>query len=263
MSIEHNRDLAARLASLITSTGIERVTEHQPVRWRPATWQNHWQEHQLPQPHVLDELQKEYAAHGTIRRSFVFSYQHRDPVELFIAVMAWGLGLDSRGPAKVGNILNAPGAAGTIKAVVASVRQDGAATGYSTYYSGPTLPQLNIAFVTKLLYFAGYHEPHRPRPLIYDNLVATAVIRLPGAPLLPSVTEQRIKVSSQAYQRYCCWAEQTAAAHRTDPSVVEWALLTLGQEIRDQLRARRPPRGIAIRPGNHHHDARPDAPFAV
>ena len=139
MGIEHNRDVSARLASLITSTGIERVTEHQPVRWRHATWQNHWQEHQLPQPHVLDELQKEYAAHGTIRHSFVFTYRDRYPVEFFIAVMAWGLGLDSRGPAKVGTILNVPGAAGTIKAVMDSVRQDGAAAGYSTYYSGPRL----------------------------------------------------------------------------------------------------------------------------
>lgn len=148
-----------------------------------------------------------------------------------------GLGLDNRGPAKVGTILTVPGAAGTIKAVVDSVRQGGAAAGYSTYYSGPTLPQLNIAFITKLLYFAGYQEAHRPRPLIYDSLVAAAAIRLPGGPLLPSLREQGIKVSFKAYQRYCCWAEQTAASHRTEPVLVEWALFSLGQEIRDQLRA--------------------------
>jgi hypothetical protein len=241
VSTECNRDLSARFASMITSTGIERVTEHQPVRWHYAAWQNHWQQHPLPQPHVLDELQGEYTAHDTIRRSFVFTYRDRDPVEFFIAVMAWGLGPHPRGPAKVGNIVNVPEAAGIIKAVVDSVRQGGAAAGYSTYFSGPTLPQLNIAFITKLLYFAGYQETHRPRPLIYDNLVATAVIRLPDAPLLPSVSEQRIKVSSKAYQRYCCWAEQTAAACRTDPAVVEWALFSLGQEIRDQLRATKPP----------------------
>lgn len=164
MSIEHNRDLSARLASLITSTGIERVTEHQPVRWRHAAWQNHWQAHRLPRSHMLDELKEEYAAYDTIRRSFVFTYRDRDPVEFFIAVMAWGLGPDSRGPAKVGTILTVPGAAATIKAVVDSVRQDGAAAGYMTYYSGPRLPQLNIAFITRLLYFAGYQEPHRPRP---------------------------------------------------------------------------------------------------
>lgn len=89
MSIEHNGGLSARLASLITSTGIERVTEQQPVRWRHAAWRNHWQEHDLPCPRVLDELQEEYAAYDTIRRSFVFTYRDRDPVEFFIAVMAW------------------------------------------------------------------------------------------------------------------------------------------------------------------------------
>jgi hypothetical protein len=51
------------------------------------------------------------------------------------------------------------------------------------------------------------------------------------------VREQGIKVSFKAYQRYCCWAEQTAAAYRTGPAVVEWALFSLGQEITDQLRA--------------------------
>jgi hypothetical protein len=45
---------------------------------------------------------KEYAEHGTIRRSFVFSYQDRSPAEFFIAVMTWGLGPDNRGPARVG-----------------------------------------------------------------------------------------------------------------------------------------------------------------
>jgi hypothetical protein len=235
MSIEHNGDLSARLASLITGTSTEWVMEHQPVSWRYAAWQKHWHDHELPQSHVLDEIQKEYTAHGTIARSFVFSYQHRDPVELFIAVMAWGLGPDGRGPARAGTILNGPGAAEIIKAVVDSVRQGGAAAGYSAYFFGARLPQLNIAFGTKLLYFAGYQETPRPRPLIYDNLVATAVIRLPGAPLLPSLAEQGVRVSYKAYERYCRWAEQTASDYRTDPAVVEWALFSLGREIRDQL----------------------------
>ena len=90
--------------------------------------------------------------------AFVFTYVDRAPVELFIAVMAWGLGLDNRGPAKVARILDRARCRRTIKTVVDSVRHDGAAAGYSTYYSGPTLPQLDIAFITKLLYFAGYQE---------------------------------------------------------------------------------------------------------
>ena len=82
--IEYNRDLQVKLASLITNASIESVMEQQPVRWRPAAWQAR----KLPHPQVLDELQQEYAAHGTIRRSFVFTYRDRSSVELFIAVMA-------------------------------------------------------------------------------------------------------------------------------------------------------------------------------
>jgi hypothetical protein len=51
---------------------------------------------------MLDELKEEYAAYDTIRRRSVFTYRDRDPAEFFIAVMAWGLGLDNRGPAKAG-----------------------------------------------------------------------------------------------------------------------------------------------------------------
>ncbi len=220
IGIEYNRDLPTRLASLITNASIESVMEQQPVRWRPAAWQDRWRARKLAHPQVLRELQQEYAAHGTIRRSFIFTDHDGAPVELFIAVMAWGLGPDNRGPAKVGRILELPNAAEAIEAVVNSVRQDGAVAGYSKYYSGHKLPHLDVAFITKLLYFAGYQGERRPRPLIYDALVATAVVRLPDAPLLPSLGE-RVKVRSKAYERYCCWAEKTART--TEPSRPSWS----------------------------------------
>lgn len=234
--IKYNRDLPARLASLVANASITSVMEQQPVRWRPAAWQDRWRAHKLPYPQVLDELQQEYAAHGTIRRSFVFTYRDRAPVELFIAVMAWGLGPDNRGPAKVGRILQLPNTAKAIEAVVNSVRQDGAVAGYSKYYSGHKLPHLDVAFITKLLYFAGYQGDRRPRPLIYDSLVATAVVRLPNAPLLPSLGAG-VKVRARSYERYCCWAETTGADYGTDPTVLEWALFNLGGQMKDELLA--------------------------
>jgi len=88
----------------------------------------------LPHPQVLDGLQEEYGRYQRIRRSFVFTYQHRSPLELFIAALAWGLGTDNRGPAKVRTILTQPNAAKAIDAVVNTVRHDGAAAGYSTYF---------------------------------------------------------------------------------------------------------------------------------
>lgn len=195
--------------------------------------------HNLPHPQVLDELQEEYTAHGTIRRSFVFKYQDRSSAELFIAAMAWGLGPDNRGPAKVGGILDRSDAAAAIEAVVNIVREEGAAASYKKYFSDWKLPQLNTAFITKLLYFAGYEFPEypreqHPRPLIYDDRVASAVSRLPEAPLLPTISDG---VSTKAYEQYCGWAEQTAADHGTEPAVLEWALFRLGGQIGAELRA--------------------------
>lgn len=77
--------------------------------------------------------------------------------------------------------------------------------------------------------FRGLQGTARAAPLIYDNLVATAVIRLLGAPLLPSVWE-RHHGQLQGVPAVRCWADQTAAAHRTDLAVVEWAPFSLGRK---------------------------------
>jgi hypothetical protein len=190
-SLQHNHDLSAALADLITHTSGHWVMEQQPADWRLEPWQKQWRMNPpLRHPQVLNEIQDEYAAHQKIRRSFVFSYQHRSPVELFITAMAWGRGTDNRGPAKVRTILTQPNAAEAIEAVVNAVRQDGAAAGYSAYFPGYKLQQLDIAFITKVLYFAGYQGQHRPRPLIYDRLTANALIRMPETPLLRGTWER-------------------------------------------------------------------------
>jgi hypothetical protein len=187
---------------------------------------------------VLDELESEIRQHKTIRREFIFeTYQDRSATELFIAVMAWGLGLSNYGPSRARRILGQPAAGMAIKTVVNAVRQNGAAAGYSTYYTkGNRLEGLDVSFITKLLHFAGYQSRHRPRPLVYDKLVATVITRLPTAPLLPDIEDT---VTTVAYEQYCQWAQDAAAEHRTEPAVVEWALFALGAEIRAAIRAGR------------------------
>ena len=147
--------------------------------------------------------------------------------------MAWGTGLDNRGPAKVGGILTQPQARAKIEDTVSVVRQDGAAAGYRAYYARNKLENLDVAFVTKLLYFAAYRSPHRPRPLAYDSLAAAAAARFPSAPIFPLVTDS---VTTSSYQRYCAWAEDLAEEHQTEPAVIEWSLFALGADIRDELR---------------------------
>lgn len=234
--IHANRDLPDRLAALIESKSIDWVMEGQPVRWQPDKWTAHWQEHSLPCLSVLTELESEFRQHQTIRRKFLFqTYQDRAARELLTAVMAWGLGLSNYGPSRAGRILSQDHADKAIEAVVSATRQGGAAAGYGAYYTkGNTLKGLDVSFITKLIHFAGYESQHRPRPLIYDKLVATAITRLPTAPLLPDIEDQ---VTTVAYERYCQWAQDTAAKHGTEPAVMEWALFTLGDEIRSTLRS--------------------------
>ncbi|HEY2579900.1 MAG TPA: TniQ family protein [Streptosporangiaceae bacterium] len=236
--IQDNSELPGRLADLLDTHTAGWVETQQPIQWHPATWQRHWRTHRLPGGHVLDELEAEYEEHGTIRRAFIFdTYTDRPATELFTAAMAWGRGPDNRGPAKASAILTQPDAARKIEATVSTVRTNGAAAGYKAYYSHYRLDQLNIAFVTKLLYFAGYRIQQERRPLIYDNLVSAAITRLPTAPLLPLTAEPRIKVRTSKYERYCEWAENLATERQTEPAAVEWALFYLGGQIRDALRA--------------------------
>jgi hypothetical protein len=230
----NNGDIPIRLGILIATHTLAWVEESQPARWRPEGWKRHWYENGLPCGHVLDELAAEYSSHRTIRRKFILdTYQDRPTTELFIAVMAWGSGTDNRGPAKAGGTLKQPQSEAKIEDTVNVVRQDGAAAGYRAYYARNKLDNLDVAFATKLLYFAGYRSPHRPRPLIYDSLASAAAARFPSAPLLPLIADG---VTTSSYQRYCAWAEDIADEHKTEPAVIEWSLFTLGAAIRDELR---------------------------
>jgi hypothetical protein len=229
----NNSDLPIRLGILIATHTATWVQESQPVQWRPDAWKRHWDENKLPCSHVLDELEAEHRSQGTIRRKFILdTYQDRAATELFIATMAWGSGPDNRGPAKADGILAQPQASAKIEATVAAVREEGAAAAYRAYYAQNRLENLGAAFVTKLLYFAGYRSQPRPRPLIYDSLVADAAARIPSAPLLPSSPES---LMTSRYQRYCAWAEKMAEEYQTEPAVIEWSLFALGAEIREEL----------------------------
>jgi hypothetical protein len=230
----NNSDLPARLGTLITSRTAAWVTQSQAIQWRPDAWKRHWRQSKLPGSHVLDELETEYLRQRTIRRSFILdTYQDRPAIELLVATRAWGSGPDNRGPAQASRILTQPHAAAKIEDTVSTARTDGAAAAYSAYYARNKLEGLGVAFVTKLLYFAAYCSPHRPRPLIYDSLVAAAAARFPTAPLLPAMPSS---LTTTGYQRYCTWAEDLAEQQQTEPAAIEWSLFTLGADILNQLR---------------------------
>ena len=93
-----NKDLPDRLAALIRGTSNRWVMEQQPADWKHSAWKEQWERYPLPCPHVLSELASEVQEHERIRRKFIFdAYRDRTPTELFIAVMAWGLGPSNYG----------------------------------------------------------------------------------------------------------------------------------------------------------------------
>jgi hypothetical protein len=105
--ITSNCELPGRLSDLIEKKGIDWVMQEQPVGWQADAWKGYWKSHPVPCSHVLGELESEVREHGKIRRKFIFdTYRDRTPTELFIAVMAWGLGDDHRGAARAGRILS-------------------------------------------------------------------------------------------------------------------------------------------------------------
>lgn len=59
----------------------------QKVKW--SSLRRPWPEAFRDHPELRDALVEEVRAHGRVRRQFVFGCADRDPVELFLAAMAW------------------------------------------------------------------------------------------------------------------------------------------------------------------------------
>ena len=82
---------------------------------------------------------------------------------------------------------------------------------------------LNMAFGTKLLYFAGYTTERRPRPLILDKRVRRAL-----QVVAPGTVPPKGTVWSSDYLRYLKLAETWAddLVWHQNPDVVEYGLFT-------------------------------------
>lgn len=63
-------------------------------------------------PLIAADLADEVASHAGIRRSFVHERAAGNPVDLFLAAMAWGFGPTAYGPARVAKMMAGPQAGG-------------------------------------------------------------------------------------------------------------------------------------------------------
>jgi hypothetical protein len=182
--------------------------DSQCVGWRPTPF---WRKVLRDHPALLDELEDEVGRHGGIRRSFVKGRE--DPIELFLAMMAWGGAWRSAHVALLDSGIRAAEIRARIVEIIGLTCDQGAGEGWSALYLPQTaVPGLGASFGTKLLYFAGYGRAPGNLPLILDVNVMRALTDA-GSGAGPAFRGCRPWYRDW-YERYLC----LAATWVSDPS---------------------------------------------
>ncbi|ODQ94441.1 nucleoside triphosphate pyrophosphohydrolase [Mycolicibacterium holsaticum] len=193
----------------------------QRVHWIPERWTDAFAGHEAAHADLSAHSQEA----GGIARSFIHARSNGDPVALFLMAMVWGYRPKDYGPHRTKAVLAQEGAADNIATIVDATRTEGAAAGWRALLRTHKIKGLNMSFGTKLLYFAGYTTSHRPRPLILDERVRSAIQNVS-----PGIVPARGWVREADYIRYLDLAEEWAVdpLWQQNPDTVEYALFASG-----------------------------------
>ena len=196
----------------------------QRVPWKPTPF---WHVACAGFPKLLASLTNEVIERGGIRRVFVHQLALGDPVELFLATMAWGFGAKEpwhKSQLKLPWTQAAQAAvADDLAVIVTQTQTNGAGAGWSAGVGANKVAGLGTSYLTKILHFAGYsvNSPGE-RPLILDQRVldglnAAYPVRFP--PVVGRATKKD-------YLDYLDLAKAWASdpTWNQSPEVVEFAL---------------------------------------
>jgi hypothetical protein len=169
---------AQRLPALLLDFGRADVAA-QRVPWSSQSWAGVLGQYRR----LAAALTQEVEQYGGIRRAFVHALAEADPVELFLATMAWGFGPTPYGPARVNEMMTTASFATRVGQIVVEAQTAGAAAGWTSLLDTSKVPGLGMAYGTKLLYFAAYTSARPgPRPLVLDRFVRAALVAI-GVPI--------------------------------------------------------------------------------
>jgi hypothetical protein len=214
-------------------TGAAESTDEQSVWWNGRTWSEAvvWSTEVRQRVRSLDaSLDDQARSDGwrLISRDDVFN-RAEDPLDLFVAAMAWGFGNRGYGWRRTSDIIDAAGTAGVAHAIERLRHASlvaGAAGSWRAWSRGgeAKLHGLDTAFASKVAYFAAF-DRHRGRgPLIADLNTAWALWALADS--------WDSRGSATLYADYVEWAESSAADLGCRSDDVERALFTMGPRVR-------------------------------
>lgn len=221
------RVLTTEIASFPQPTG-----DH-AVWWNGRTWSqaDAWSAETRRRVNALnDSLDDQSRDDGwrLISRADVFN-RAGDPLDLFLAAMAWGFGNRGYGWRRTSDIVNGAGEE-KVALAVESLRRasadEGSADTWRAWSRGgdAKLRGLDTAFASKVAYFACFDLARRHGPLIADLNTAWALWALAG--------KWDSRKSAALYADYVDWAERWAEVLNRGPDDVERALFNIGPETR-------------------------------
>lgn len=176
-------------SDLITRAANEDVRGH-GVLWSPQSWVELGASYGWMRSALADlEAETREDRQLKIRRGFLMElarttgpdFSLDDARRLLVATLVWGWGRSGIGPSRAASVIEAaasrPG--GQDLRAVAAAATESAESAYRDRLFDSTgrtrLRGLGVAFGTKLLYFASFAAQPKPRPLIYDARVASAL----------------------------------------------------------------------------------------